>query len=97
MKTRLRIWLVVLCACVMLLVTSAEAFHVHHGGGTSLSKKSENSCLICSSLHAPALSIAVVILGGFIATLFLAARVLAERRTRLEAFGLFVRPPPRIA
>ncbi len=91
-------WLVVFFALVMLLVTSVEVSHFHndaaHVAPKPLSKKSSDSCLICNALHAPALSASANILHTH--TFYTAEAIpsVLHDVPRLEAFGLFVRPPP---
>ena len=103
MTLRWRSRLVVLCAAVILFATSVEASHFHRDADSDaplskpFSKKTGNSCLICSALHAPALSAAGTVFGAAIATMAEAIPATPENPTRLKAFGLFVRPPPNMA
>jgi hypothetical protein len=88
---------------VVLFASSAEASHFHNDLQPSqplskpLSKKTSGTCLLCSGLHAPALSALVLVFGITIATSAEAIPTVRENFTRLKDFGLFVRPPPTLA
>src|SRR5512147_221181 len=100
MTGRWRSWLVVLCAVVVMLATSVEASHFHHDGvpdtplSTPVSKKSGTSCLICNALHTPAPSEAATHIGVAVSGASEPILTRSQSPTRLEDFGLFVRPPP---
>jgi len=89
---------VVLCAAMMFVVTSAEAGHFHDDAlpnapfSKPLSKSSGTHCLLCSSLHSPAISSAVAVLGTTAIHSTAPVPATLTNPTRLEAFGLFVRP-----
>lgn len=103
MGFRWKSWAVVLCAAMMLFITSAEASHFHDDGlpDTPFSKQQTKSsgthCLLCSSLHSPAISSQVAV--SSTTAIYSSSTVPATPTdpTRLEAFGLFVRPPPSMA
>jgi len=103
MVLRWKTWVGVLCAAMMLIVTSAQVNHIHDDAlpnapfSKPLSKSSNSHCLLCNSLHAPAISSAIAVLGT---TSVRFAALIPETPTdptRLEAFGLFIRPPPNVA
>lgn len=103
MALRWKTWLVVLCAAMMLFVTSAEVSHFHNDAMSDapfskpLSKTSTSHCLLCNSLHSPAISSSVAVLAT--SSIYCAALMSATPTdpTRLEAFGLYTRPPPSMA
>ena len=103
MALRWKTWLVLVCVVVVMFTTGVEVSHFHDDALPSapfskpLSKSSGTHCLLCSSMHLPAISSSVVVLGT--TSIFYAAAVPAipTSPTRLEAFGLFVRPPPSMA
>lgn len=104
MRLRWKTWLVVLCAAMMLVVTSAEASHFHHDDALPnapiskpLSKGSGTHCLLCSSLHLPAMSSAVAVIGTPSFSVSLPNSFESHRSWQPEAFALFVRPPPSVA
>jgi|WetSurMetagenome_2_1015567.scaffolds.fasta_scaffold1599617_1 hypothetical protein len=103
MTVRLKTWLVVFCAAMMLFITSAEASHFHNDAlsdaplSKQQSKSSGTHCLLCSSLHSPAISSAVAVLNTTSIYCAEATPAMPVNPTRLQAFGLFVRPPPSMA
>jgi hypothetical protein len=103
MDLRRKAWLVVMCAVVILFATSVEASHFHSDAlpdapfSKPFSKKNTGSCLICSALHAPALSAPIALFGTTVATAAQSVPEIPKAPKLLEAFGLFVRPPPNMA
>lgn len=103
MALRWKTWLVLTCVSLMVFTTSLEASHIHHDALTDvpfskpLSKSSATHCLLCSSLHSPAISSAAIVLGTTPVHCPAAPAVNSQGSARLEAFGLFVRPPPIMA
>jgi hypothetical protein len=96
MLSRSKLWVVLLCVMMVLCASVAEASHVHpdEQGSRPASKKTTSACVICHISHSPAVSVSVVLLEqAHSAGLFLSSFT-ATSRTRFQAFGLYVRPPP---
>jgi len=103
MKARWKVWLVVLCAAVVFVATSAEASHFHNEAvpnapsSKPFSKKTSDACLLCNSAHStlPSTTVTIVTQGAQLSDN--AVPVAPQNPIRLEDFGLFVRPPPTSA
>jgi hypothetical protein len=80
-----------------------EASHFHSDAvpnaplSQPISKKTASSCLICNAFHTPALSGVATVFGIVVANITETIPPPRESATRLEDFGLFVRPPPNMA
>jgi hypothetical protein len=103
MTVRWKAWLVVLCAAVVFLSTSAEASHFHNDAvpnaplSKPLSKKTSDVCLLCNSVQSALPSASVMVVAHGVQVSDEAVPAAPNNPTRLEDFGLFVRPPPQMA
>jgi hypothetical protein len=103
MTVRWKVWLVVLCAAVVFLSTSVEATHFHNDAFTNaplskpFSKKTNDVCLLCNSVHSTLPSATVTIVAREIHFANEAVPAAPNNPTRLVDFVLLVRPPPTLA
>jgi hypothetical protein len=81
---------------MVLLAISAEATHFHAESlqKTPHSKKAEGGCIICHGLHSPVIATPSTFSGTDISTDVITSALSVDRPSQLQAFALFVRPPP---
>jgi hypothetical protein len=96
MLSRTKFWVVLLCVMMVLCTGIAEASHFHpdEQGSQPASKKTTSACVICHISHSPAASVSVVFIGHALSAGLQISAFSPTKRTRLAAFGLYVRPPP---
>jgi hypothetical protein len=103
MTVRWKAWLVVLCAAMVFFSTSVEASHFHNDAvpnaplSKPLSKKTSDVCLLCNSVQSTLPSATVTVVAHGVHLSNEAVPAAPKNPTRLEDFGLFVRPPPHMA
>lgn len=89
----LRLWVALVCLCLVLVFVGLETTHAHPSGDLA---RGSSSCSICVAVHAnaPALtahSLPVVFTVESLTVLFR-----AERKGTTQDLTLFIRPPPMV-
>lgn len=102
-SSRIRVWLALLCAGMLLMSTVAQALDSceslplrtsHHACGERSNQSSPAVCLICVSAHSPSLASAVTPVSAPIETSNVSGSPRQSFHAALHVFALQVRPPP---
>lgn len=93
-KTAFQRWMTLFCLLLVVVLTSAEAVHMH---SDSVISRDGSRCLLCFSLHANAPLASAHPLPVQFAVTLLAVTYQVEAKGIASRLELFTRPPPSVA